>query len=306
MIDGTFEPRHLRYNRVAVLTALALGVAVVLQPWGIALAQQTTRVSLPNTEYREFTSQATRRPYSVFVALPESYKADTARRYPVVYVTDAHVSFPLATQIYRLMRLSDDVPELIIVGIDGTNPETWAAARFLDLTPTRNEAREAEVSTSLGQPVRSGDAAGFSRVLTTELLPDIEKRYRVTDDRTLVGHSLGGLFGTYMLFHAPNTFRRMILISPALYWDDTVTFRHEEKYAAASRVLRAQLFIAAGSLESTSMLGNVKRFTAVLAERKYEGLVLHSLVFAEETHTSVGPAAIARGLRVMFQKQSLH
>lgn len=302
MISGTIQRKHPRSDKV-VIVVLAVGLAVM--PWlrGIALAQGTTRVSIPNTEYWEFTSQATRRPYAVSVALPESYQIDRARRYPVVYVTDAHLGFPLATHIYRLMRLTNDVPELMIVGIAGTNPDTWAAARFLDLTPTRNEARETEVSKALGQPVRSGDAAGFARVLTNELFPDIEKRYRVTDDRTFVGHSLGGLFGSYMLFHAPDAFQRMILISPALYWDDTVTFRHEEKYAATTRVLRTHVFTTAGGLESASMLGNLKRFTSVLAERKYEGLVLHSRVFDDETHTSVGPAAMARGLRVLFPKQ---
>jgi predicted alpha/beta superfamily hydrolase len=282
---------------------LVVGVALMSKVGAVVLAQGLTRVSIPNTEYREFTSQATRRPYAVFVALPDSYQSDPTKRYPVVYVTDAHIEFALTTYIYRLMRLTNDVPELIIVGIDGTDPNTWKAARFLDLTPTRNEAREAEVSKSLGQQVRSGDAGGFARVLTNELFPDVAKRYRVTDDRTLVGHSLGGLFGANILFQAPDAFRRMILISPALYWDDAVTFKNEEKYAAAGRVLRTHVFMAAGGLESASMLANVKRLASVFTDRKYEGFVLHSHVFADETHTSVGPAAIARGLRVLFATQ---
>jgi enterochelin esterase-like enzyme len=59
--------------------------------------------------------------------------------------------------------------------------------------------------------LHSGGGSTFLRVLTEELLPDIDRRYRTSDDRTLTGFSLAGLFGAYALFQAPNKFRRMIL-----------------------------------------------------------------------------------------------
>jgi uncharacterized protein len=300
-----YSGEHRARQRLMTLFSLGLGLASLSHVEGAASVQELNRVSLPNTEYREFTSKATRRSYAVSVALPDSYLSDKEGRYPVIFVTDARVNFSLATSIYRLMRLANDVPELIIVGIDATDPETsaWAAIRFLNLTPTRSESREAEVSKSLGRPVRSGDGAGFARVLLAELIPDIEQRYRVTRDRTLVGHSLGGLFAANMLFVAPEAFRRMILVSPALYWDDAVMFRVEEKYASTSHVLHAQVFTAAGGLEGGPMLPNVKRFASVLEDRHYEGLVLQNHIFEDETHNSVGAPAMTRGLRVLFAKQ---
>jgi len=212
----------IRAPVLALAALLLIGRGVPVRAQGSDRA-----VALPNTEYREFTSKVNARTYAVYVALPDSYRSDAAKRYPTLYVTDAQVAFSLIASMYRLMRLSNDVPELIIVGIDSQDPVTWGAFRFQDLTPTRSMAREVEMAKLL-RGVTTGGAAAFLRVLTEELFPDIEKRYRVTADRSFVGHSLGGLFGAYCAFQTPTAFRRLILISPALYWDDTVIFKIEE------------------------------------------------------------------------------
>jgi len=94
----------------------------------------------------------------------------------------------------------------------------------------------------------------------------------------------------------------MILVSPALYWDDQVMFKEEATFATAKRPLRADVFIAVDSLESTSMQDYAKHFVSVVTERKYNGLTLRSTVLENETHTSVFPGAFARGLRTLFPK----
>jgi hypothetical protein len=42
----------------------------------------------PPAEYREFTSKINGREYSTWVRLPDSYKTDASRRFPVVDVSD--------------------------------------------------------------------------------------------------------------------------------------------------------------------------------------------------------------------------
>ena len=268
-----------------------------------ALAQEQP-VTLADTEYREFTSKITGRSYGVFVAFPESYKTTPTRRYPVLYTTDSHIGFPLTAHIYRLMRLGNDVPEMLIVSLAGQNPNTWAAMRFMELTPTRVSSRDAELSKSIGQPVQTGEAASFLRVYTEELIPDVEKRYRTTQERMYSGHSLGALFGLFSLFQSPLTFQRMILVSPALYWDEQVMLKIEEKFAASKRPLKAEVYVAVGGLETQAMLDNTKRFIAAVAEHKHNGLTLHSITFESETHSSVFPGAFARGMRTLFPKQA--
>jgi predicted alpha/beta superfamily hydrolase len=252
-------------------------------------------------EYREFTSKINGREYATWVLLPDSYTKEASRRFPVVYVTDGQLVFPLVSSIYRAMWLGNDLPELIIVGVDSKQIDTWSALRFVNLTPTRSMKREAELAKLLSG-VHTGEGPTFLRVLIDEVLPDIDRRYRTSDDRTLTGFSVGGLFGAYTLFQAPNTLRRMILGSPAFYWDDTVILKIEEKFAAARKPLHTRVFIAAGGAEPPPMIEHLQRFVSVVSSRQYDGLSLESHVFDDETHTSSEAPIAARGLRVVFRE----
>jgi uncharacterized protein len=297
-------PARIRCAATEELMRPALAIALLLLNGVSALAAAQDRpVSLYNTEYREFTSKVTGRSYAVFVALPDSYNTDASRRYPVLYTSDAHVGFPLVTYIYRLMRLTNDVPEMIIVGIAGKDLQAWNAERIREMSPTTSPSRQAELAKSLGVEVHAGEGAAFLRVFTDELIPDVERRYRAGAERLYSGHSFGALFGAYALFQSPTTFPKMILVSPSLSWDEGVVFRQEEQFAASKRPMRADVFVAVGGLESASMRENTNRFVSVLAQRKYNGLTLHSITFENETHTSVFPGAFARGLRTLFPRE---
>ena len=48
------------------------------------------------------------------------------------------------------------------------------------------------------------------------------------------------------------------------------------------------------------MVGGARRMAERLAARAYEGFTFEHHVFADETHTSVVPGALSRGLRRVF------
>lgn len=285
-------------KRTWILRSILGGV--LLMVCGSAQAQNQP-VTLFNTDYREFTSQVTGLPYGVFVALPDSYSADATRRYPVLYSTDAHIGFPLTTYVYRLMRLTNEVPEMIIVGLASSDAGEWAAGRrTVELSPTQVPERDVALSKSLGREVRTGGGANFVRVFREELVPDIERRFRTTEQRSFVGHSLGALFGAYALLTAPGLFDAFILVSPALSWDDDAFFAIEGKLAGTMKALPAKVFIAVGGKETETMRANARRLYSTLAERKYNGLALHWTLYENETHTTVFGPSLAKGLLTLF------
>ena len=85
-----------------------------------------------------------------------------------------------------------------------------------------------------------------------------------------------------------------------------VAFDYEARYAATHDDLPVTMFISAGALEAVlepefaAMVANVEEMVKILESRKYPGLKLTSHIFENETHLSVIPATMSRGLRAVF------
>ena len=242
--------------------------------------------------------------------------ADGQGKYPVLYVLDADYMFAYAADLVRcppslrsIGLLGSDpfvahVPRLIVVSIGYPiswydQPRLWWSLRTRDQTPTPNpdDARAIGMEGTNG-----GNAERFLRFMRDELMPYVNANHRtVPDDSTVVGHSGGGLFALFVLFHEPDTFRRYVVSSPSLWWDKKVIFDHEREYASRHTDLPARLFLSVGSLED-GMVTDLKELIAVLKKREYRGLDWESHVFEEETHISVGYPAIFRGINFVFTK----
>jgi len=257
---------------------------------------QLSRVTIPNTEVRMVWSSNVGQEYRIFVALPHSYTdADTS--YPVLYVLDANWAFGLITETIRLLQLGEELPVTIVVGIAYPVNDVGEIRRLRarDYTPTVDRRPEAVESDGTGG---AGNYLGFIR---QELMPFIQSSYRVNpEDKAIVGSSLGGLFALYTLFHHPDTFNRYIIGSPSIWWDEGVTFAYESGFAANNADLSAKVFISLGALEKEDMIANMRKLAETLQDRGYDGLELTTYIFEHETHLSVAPAAMSRGLRVVF------
>jgi len=293
-----------------VLAALVVVMAMcVASP----LAQQhAAPVALPRTENFQLASTINGRVYDVLVSLPRTYSANSEGRFPVIYLTDANWVFGMTAQSHYLLSFGGMVPDALIVGIvragvDSALPSEGnvaGAERAFDLTPTQDLQEQRRYEGEYKREVRTGGAPAFVRVVREELIPDIERRYRTTPDRTFIGYSLGGLFGVYALFQSPEKFQRMVLVSPSLWWDDNVSFKYEEAYAASRKSLPLRVFMSMGEAENDTMLGPMRRFENILKERRYQGLHLTTRIFEGERHLSTFPVAVTRGLRTVFLEPS--
>jgi predicted alpha/beta superfamily hydrolase len=249
--------------------------------------------------------------FDIRVMLPPMLPGEQTR-FPVVYLTDSHGGFIVSEDAMRLMMLMD-VPRFIAVGIgNGGARDMYQALeiRTRDLTPVAVPSW-----TGLGIPVEgqlkpavpSGGAGKFLAFIRNELIPFVDARYPTDPkDRGYFGDSLGGLFGCYVLFTAPDTFNRYIIGSPSLWWADESTFRLVESYGKAHHDLAAKVFLGVGGLEelpagaSSRMVTNTLRLARILQARGYPSLRLTTHVFPDETHTTVASMNFIRGLVAVF------
>jgi predicted alpha/beta superfamily hydrolase len=148
----------------------------------------------------------------------------------------------------------------------------------------------------------SGGADNFFRVMEREIIPFMTQHYHVNDDRALAGHSFGGLFAAYVLFTHPEAFQRYLISSPSLDWDNHILQKMEAHYAEAHSSLTARVFVSAGGAEPESMVPDVRALAAKLDDTHFQGLEMTEKIFEDETHLSVIPFAISRGVRELYRR----
>jgi len=233
---------------------------------------------------------------------------------PVIYVLDGSFGFGMAAQAIGLLHSGKAVPPAIVVGIGYPahySVKKVGALRFREFCPTPapeflETARAALPPDELPPDLHPGGAAAFLSFLNDELKPAIAASYAVdAADQTLVGMSLGGLFALHALFNAPQSFHRYLALSPSIWWDNRVILEREREFAKDRTDLPVNLFLSIGALEEAEhgparMVSNLYELDSILRGRKYPSLRLAMEVFAGESHLSVYPAALTRGLRTVF------
>jgi len=272
------------------LRPLLLATAATLLASG-AGAQQ--RVEIPDTERHVLPSAFVDETFKVHVYLPRGY-GESSEPLPVVYLLDAEYSFGGVAYIIRRLIKDELIPPVLLVGVAYELPyDHYYQRPQRDFTPT---------AAHLDEFPAAGHAAAFARFMREELIPFVNRTYRVKpDDRTIMGLSFSGLFATYCLFTADRTFNRYVIVSPSLWWDGGYPFRQEAAYRAQADTLPARVYLAAGADDGPNILRELRRMEGVLAERRYAGLDYEVRVFPDETHRTIFPVAVSHGLRFVFR-----
>lgn len=266
-----------------------------------ALAQAEPYV-VPNSQVLELKSKQTGADYEIFVALPSDY-ARSRRSYPVVYMLDADYSFALVRNVVQHFVEREDLPPMILVAIAypgaATDREIYKRNRTRDYTPVH--APRGGYGTEY-QKV-SGGGPKFRSFIASELVPLIDRRFRTSNDRTIIGHSYGGLFATYVLLTEPALFKRYVVVSPSIWYANRIALTMEQ--AAADSGIRpdARVFFAVGALESSVMSDDLTELYRRLRSRNNARLDMTLRMFEGERHNSVFPAAVTRGLLTVFDRQ---
>lgn len=258
--------------------------------------------TVPNTQIIELSSKQTGADYQLFVALPSDYEK-SRKTYPVVYMLDADYSFALVRNVVQHFVEREDLPPMILVAIAypgaATNRETYKKNRTRDYTPAY--APSGGYGTEY-QKV-SGGGPKFRSFLATELIPLIDRKFRTRpNDRTIIGHSYGGLFSTYVLLTEPALFKRYIIISPSIWYANRVALTMEDAAAQSGIRPDARVFFGVGALESPAMSDDLTELFRRLRSRNNPRLDMTLRIFDGERHNSVFPGAVTRGLLTVFDR----
>lgn len=260
--------------------------------------------------------------YELSIWLPDTYDESSDVLLEAIYVLDANLFFDLLAAIVQYLSLIVGFPKTIVVGIGypncqmfgrnfGKALERFQQRRHQDFTPVRDQALEAATSSIYWGDQRvvsdSGHAAEFWACLEKEIIPQMDKDYRIAENgRTLIGHSLGGTFALLSLFHRPSLFSKYIVGSPSFGCCNGLVFDQERDYSTKYKTLDAEVFVGMDDgLEFSAepfhcTVSELQRFSAALLSRNYRGLKYANRIYREQQHLSVAPLILAEGLKAIF------
>lgn len=302
-------------SRFVAKLIVALTIFVPMYPLAAAPSGKPIDVG---TQY-EVRSKFNDRIYRLYVRIPTV--PPPASGYPIVYVLDGNLQFQTAAGIALLRAWSNEMPHAVVVGIGYPDGEVSDILRWrwsdLSLPASIDQLppRARELKPELGGLDR------FLRFLDEEAKPFAEGLVPVnTSCRTLFGHSLAGLAVLHELFAKPGSFQAYVAASPAIWWANRKVLEKEADFLGRVQrgEVKARLLLTAGGLEEDTtpwlampeiaqrvvrnrQVRNVTELAERLSSRQTDGFKVTSKVFPDETHTSVVPTSISRGLHFGLQ-----
>lgn len=173
----------------------------------IFYAQQTA--TLTEVEIQSKILNQTR---PVYIYLPAEYQERDLVSFDVIYVFDAQ-----NREIFDLVHAASNFVSLkrkfIVVGISSPAYQDVEYYRIYDYLP-----KPLNVSLEKYQADKP-NAENFWKYFSEEVMPFVNKNYRTTNDRYVVGHSLSASFVLDKAIHAADVFKGFICISPNLAYD---------------------------------------------------------------------------------------
>ena len=243
----------------------------------------------------------------ILVYLPPGYRQLRLRRrrYPVLYLHDGQNVFDAATSFagvewgvdetaQRLIR-KNLIEPIIIVAIANTGKD-----RIHEYAPTAGAIYES----ALEERRSRGLAMMYGQFLILELKPFIDQQYRTRSEAeftALGGSSMGGLLTLALGLWFPAFFRRLMVMSPAVWWDDQAILRMIEELDGRPPL---KMWLDTGTNE-TGWEG-ARKLRDRLVEKGW--LLFHDLQYCEADgadHNEVAwGARVESALRFLFPPQS--
>ena len=269
-------------------------------------------------KHEQFRSRFLRNTRDLIVYVPPGYDDQPFTRFPVLYMQDGQNLFDRATsfggQDWNVHGAADHmigigaVQPLIIVGIYNAGK-----SRIHEYTPVK--------SPKLG----GGRADRYAKFLIEEVMPFVQREYRVNSDPRVTGlggSSLGGLLALYLGLKHPQVFGKIAALSPSVWWHQrmmmqfaaSVTLRTPQRKRSIFRrrvaepgpqAPRPTIWLDIGTKEGPRIVPDVEQFRDILLQKGWrEGEDLHyERVEGAEHNELAWSQRIGRVLQFLYPAQ---
>ena len=235
-------------------------------------------------DYFRIDSEATGRPYHIYVRYPEGYDPAANVTWPTVYLTDGDSLFPILAANHLFLHYDEHLPEALVVGIAYGGFDSAVNRRNIDFQ-------------SPGDGVEQPGAEAFQRFLKAELLPRIETNYASDPERrVLFGQSRGGAFVLYSAVTDPDLFWGRIASNPS------ITPGIESLLEPAAQATRGDLgmVVTSGTRDRADLQAEAVQWLDHWESRAARPWRIHSVRIEGGTHAANATDAYRAGMLWLF------
>ena len=147
-----------------------------------------------------FNSEKLKEKRDLYVSLPASYEKNKTKQYPLLVLLDGDYLLNPFTGALTYGSYWDDLPEVIIVGIN----------------QNKNDQRNIDCGVDPVTGMPDGKSVDFFDFISLELIPMIQKEYRTTNFKIIAGHDTTASFLNFFLYKEKPLFNAYISLSPEL------------------------------------------------------------------------------------------
>lgn len=216
------------------------------------------------------------------IILPGNYTPESNEKYEVIYILDGEWNIHDVPYIHGFARGHGYLPPAIFVGLPNVYPD-GANQRDRDFLPMNA-------------------ADDFLSFIEKKVIPYVEKKYPANGERTLYGHSYGGLFVTYAFLTKPELFTAYLASDPAYRGSNGIVLeKAKEKLGTFSCANKLHWI---GCIEETYQQMGSAEMISILQAQAPEELHWNKGIYPNETHNSVRLKGIYDGFKFFYEGYS--
>lgn len=216
--------------------------------------------------------------FEIYTSSP--VELDSTKTYNVVYYLDA--TLKSGKKLRELIHSSDYAEKTattIYIGIGHVG--NYHALRRRDfILPVINNADSVDSFSNYGQIDQ------FYQFMKVELIPTINAKFKTNpENKSIIGHSLGGLFVVYSLFKNELLFKYHYAFSPSLWIGNDQIYIYDQ--LAVKNQTRQYFYFSVGGFERFNHIKKgTEKLNTFLSNKNYPNLNYQYVIQRWKTHNS--------------------
>lgn len=201
---------------------------------------------------------------TIQIYTPNGY-SDSKQEYPVLYILDGQWYFLSGVAIQKALRTPGAIPEMIVVGINNSNP--------------------------LRRTLFGDENEKFTNFLINEVIQYIDSNYRTNQERVIFGWEAAAYYISELILEQSEFFNGAIITDGGYASEDLVN-----KFSSKKDVY---LFMA-NSRKDIYYIGSTEAFQTILKKSNPKNLIWKYDLFNDEVHETLAHLAIYKGLKYYY------